>query len=155
MEALNLEALHKVPELLEQHGSFLRRIGKTTYAIQCLLGALDVLEGETIVVFVNNHQQMEHFLYEFNKAALEHGLDTMYHEAFRRLWFKNNSNHVKFFTSRSIIDIHPIDAAKEKSWSNYIIFDLNDMPAAFYHENLTIADAHILNKYKEFLINGL
>ncbi len=155
MEILNLEALHKVPEILEQHGSFPRRIGKTTYAIQCLLGALDVLEDETIIVFVNNHQQMDHFIHDFYLACEEEDLDVMYHEAFRRIWFRNNSNHVKFFTARSIIDMHPIDAAKEKSWNNFIIFDLNDMPAAFYHENLTIADAHVLDKYRDFLINGL
>jgi hypothetical protein len=69
MKTLNLEALHKVPELLKQHGSSIRRIGKTTYAIQCLLGTLEVLEDETIVVVVNNPQQLEHFLYEFNLAA--------------------------------------------------------------------------------------
>jgi hypothetical protein len=79
----------------------------------------------------------------------------MYHEGYRRIWFKNNTNHVKFLTLKSIMEIHPMDTVKSKSYNNYMVFDLNYMPASFYHENLTVADAHLLNKYKDFIINGL
>jgi hypothetical protein len=155
METLNLEALHKVPELLKKHGSFPRRIGKTTYAIQAIINTLYLFEDETICVLVNNADQLDHFLYEFHKACDKEGLDAMWHEAFRRIWFTNNTNHVKFFTANTLSIFNPMDAVKQKSYNNYIITDLNNMPPSFYYEELTVENAHLLNKYKDYLTNGL
>lgn len=151
MKNLNLDALHKVPELIAKYGTFPRRIGKTTYAIYSVIGALQCFEDETICVLVKNDEELDLFLQRFYLACVENDLDPMWVAPFKRVWFNNNSNHVKFITLETIQIAHPTTFAKEKSFNNFIVTDLNNMPPEFFQEEITIVNSEILNKYSRYL----
>jgi hypothetical protein len=154
METLNLEALHKVPEILEEKGSFPRRFGKTEYAIRTIIGSLEVLESETILVLVENEERLKYFESRLWNSLKAEGFNPILNEGLRRIWFKENSNQIKLITVRGLQEHHPSMFAQEKSFNNFIVTDLNNMPSSFYREELTINNIELLNEYSDFLRNG-
>lgn len=151
MKNLNLDALHKVPSILAKYGSFPKRIGKTTYAVYSIIGAVQVLENETICVLIKDEKELDFFLRKFYEICLDNDLDPMWHESFRRVWFKNNSNHIKFITLQTLQIAHPTTFAKPHSYNNFIITDLNNMPPDFYQEELTSLNIELIDKYAKYL----
>lgn len=147
---LNLDALHLVPETLEFCGSRVRRIGKTTYTFYTILGYLEVLENCDIIVLIRRHQDLPDYFNTLDKLFKENNLEPKYDISSRRMYFKNNSNRIKFITVSSIKFNHPSDFSNDGNL--YLITDLENMPSQFYKEEITIDNCKdILDKYKNYL----
>jgi len=148
MNELNIDALHKVPEILDKRGSYGRQFGKTTYCLYTILGHLQVLENSGISVLISNHKQIPIYFKFLDKIFHENNLEPVYSIPARRIKFKNNSNQIKIWTLESIQHTHPMDLVlKIEDWDNYLITDLEEMPPEFYQEEITINNCGILNKY--------
>ena len=144
---LNIDALHKVPEILDEKGSFGRQWGKTTYCLYTILGYLQVLENEDIVVLISHIESLDYYYSGLYDIFKENNLKPMYDLGSRRIRFSNNSNRVKFISTKTLKNNHPGDFIGQTENDLYLITDLEEMPPYFYHEEITIRNCEILNKY--------
>lgn len=149
MNKLNLDYLHKVPELLKKHGSGIRQIGKTMYCLQTIMGYLNVLENETIIVIIHSHKDLPNYFNPLDELFREDDLEPIYHINERRISFKNNSNRIKFMTVNTLAEHHPTSFSS--SHDVYLIIDLDNMPPHFFNDGITIGDSHLLSDYRQYI----
>lgn len=152
MNKLNLDVLHKVPEIIEKYGTYPKRFGKTFYCLYTILGHIQVLENETIVVLIQDLKDIENYYSLLNKLFEENDLKPIYNKPFLRIGFKNNSNQIKFMSLLTLQMNHPTDFVSPNSFNQYLIMDLNNLPPFIYEEGITISEAEKLNDYKKYLI---
>ena len=152
MKKINIDTLHRVPEILDEYGSYVRQIGKTTYCLHTILGYLQVLENEDIIVIITEFKRLPNYFNPLDRLFIKNDLQPIYSIADRRIRFKNNTNRIKFITLDYLIKNHPTDFCNsDSSHDLYLIFDLDNMPAEFYKEELTVLNCHNIDYYKRYL----
>jgi hypothetical protein len=149
---MNLDKLYNTLRILESEGSWGRGFGKTTYSLYNVLGYLQILEKETIIILIDNEKCLNFYLNQLRDLFEKNELDWEFDGMSRRFKFKNNSNNIKIFTLNTIQKMHPIDTGASRNL--YLITDLNNMPPEFYQEEITVEECYKLEKYKNYF-NGL
>lgn len=106
----NLELLHQTHVILSNGYYPGRRMGHTFYVAHCVCGMLELLENETIIVVLNKLEDSKFFLNELKEVSKDHDLlfDKVDRASFR-VFFKNNSNNVKFMSLDTLSKNHLID----------------------------------------------
>jgi len=145
---LDINKLHKVPEILETRGSYGRQFGKTEWFLQNLVGYVEVLENTVIPVLIHHHKGIPPKFARLFHIFKERGLEPIYDIGNRRIRFKNNTNEIKFLTLDTIQRSNPLDYITDKNDALlFLLHDLENMPPEFYRDSITLLDSIKLNKY--------
>lgn len=153
----SLDKLHDTHFELLRNGSMRRHTGKTTYACHLIAGHLELLPHYSTVYVIVEYLSRLEYMYGILKQVLnEHNLPP--HEklgSLNRLFFPSLNAYVKFVSIEALEKGHPLDYGVQRS--QVIVTDLEEMPAGFYKELLTIDMVDVIYsmvKYRRSLYNN-
>lgn len=124
----DLDRLHLVHETVANMGSYMRAIGKTTYACHLVAGYLQVLPpGSYIPVVVERLRDVHNFVKTMEGVMKYHNMETpLIFPEQMTMYFKGLDIYVKFMSIESMLDLPPTVRGVDSDTN--LIIDIQDLP---------------------------